>query len=149
MIELEKGAPVKHQSSIEINAPISIVWNVMTDVSHWPLWNSDIKSAEISAEFKEGSIIRWKAGPGSITSKLLKVNEYKEISWEGRMMGIYAIHVWKLEKSGNSTIVTTAESWSGFIPRLLKKTSKGMLVKAIDTGLCRLKIECEKKVSAL
>mgnify|MGYP001021249741 CR=1 FL=1 len=143
-MELEKNAPVKYESSIEIDAPIEKVWDVMTNVTLWPNWNNDIKHAELIGGLKEGSIIKWQSGPGQITSKLLKVRTNTEIVWQGRMMGIYAIHMWKLEKIGNQTKVTTSESWSGFLPTLLKAMSRNMLQKAINSGLYQLKTECEK-----
>ena len=64
------GSPVVSSAEIEINAPIDRVWAVLTTIDLWPAWNPDVKSVSIDGPVAEGSIFRWKAGPGTITSRV-------------------------------------------------------------------------------
>jgi hypothetical protein len=39
-----------------------------------------------------GSTFRWKAGPGTITSRIERVEPPRLIAWTGKTLGIHAIH---------------------------------------------------------
>lgn len=70
MISINENAPAIARSTIKINADPEAVWNVLTDLENWPNWNPDVKNVEMNQEFVTGSEFKWKAGPGTITSKL-------------------------------------------------------------------------------
>ena len=142
-MKIEKDAPVSYSQSIEINANVQIVWKIMTDIEKWPSWNEDITKAKLNGKLIAGTTFTWKSGPGTITSTIETVKEPQLISWSGKLLGIRAVHVWKIESIKNKSLVTTEESWSGFFATVFKKNSRKTLIKAIDTGLKRLKIAAE------
>lgn len=143
IVQIQKEPVVFYSESIEINAPVENVWKLMTDIENWSAWNDNIKWAKLNGSLKAGTSFIWKSGPGKIKSKLTKVEKNESIVWSGKTMGIYAEHSWKIENKGNATIVTTAESWNGLIPKLLPKQSKKILQKAIGDGLNKLKQAAE------
>ena len=116
----------------------------MSDIDHWPAWNHDVSTATLDGGLKSGSIFKWKAGPGTITSTLEAVETKKLLAWSGKTFGIKALHIWHFEAHGASTLVTTEESWDGLPVRLLKASSKKMLVKAITSALQSLKQAAEQ-----
>jgi hypothetical protein len=138
-------APVFATSEITIDAPASVVWEVMSRIDEWPRWNKDISDASLEGELKPGSVFRWKSGPGKIVSTLQTVDPPKQISWSGKTMGVTAIHVWQLEPRDGSTIVTTEESWEGITARLLRKWSQKTVERAMRDGLTYLKAEAERR----
>lgn len=142
-MEIEQSAPVSYSQSIEINASIQTIWKIMSDIENWPSWNEDIKSATLHGKLTAGATFTWKSGPGTITSTLEAVEEPYLIGWSGKLFGIKAVHIWKIESIKGKTTVTTEESWSGLFATLFRKSSKKTLIKAIDTGLNRLKAAAE------
>ena len=55
-----------------------------------------------------GSTFRWKAGPGTITSTLQRVERPRVIAWAGRTFGIKANHVYTLEPRDGKTLVAAS-----------------------------------------
>jgi hypothetical protein len=124
---------------IDISAEPQQVWSIMVGVENWPDWNHDVKWARLAGPLAEGTEFMWKAGPGTIRSKLQLVDEPRAVSWEGRTLGIQAYHSWRLEPSALGTMVMTEESWTGFLPSLLPSAMNRQLKAAIDRGLGFLK----------
>ena len=61
-------------------------------------------------------------------------------------MGIDAVHVWTIEPRGPTTTrVHTEESWTGLLPRVLRKMMHNSLKKSLDEGLPAIKAEAERR----
>jgi len=146
-VEVNKDAPVIATGDIEIRAKPEVVWEVLADIDSWPSWNPDVKEAKLTGGLRVGSVFKWKAGTGTITSTLEQVEPLREIGWSGRTMGIIAVHVYKLEPHGDGTRVHSEESFDGLIARLLKGPTRGTLQKGLDGGLASLKKEAERRSS--
>jgi hypothetical protein len=141
---INEAAPIVGRSELEIAAAPQIVWRVLTEFEGWPAWNDDVKSISIQGGVAAGSVFRWKAGPGTITSTIQRVEPPRLIAWTGRTLGIKAIHFFWLEPRNGNTIVRTAESYDGVMARALR----GPIQKALDNGLVNglryLKAEVER-----
>ena len=144
-MEVNQSAPAIVAGEIEIRAEPEVVWDVLADIDNWPSWNPDVKEARLMGGLRESSVFVWKAGPGTITSTLEKVDRPREIGWRGKTMGISAVHVYKLEPHAEGTKVHTEESFDGLIVRLLKGPMRKSLQKGIDGGLAHLKAEAERR----
>jgi hypothetical protein len=140
---INEAAPIVGRSEIEIAANPEVVWRVLTAFERWPAWNEDVKSISIQGGATEGSVFRWKAGPGTITSTIQRVEPPRLIAWTGRTLGIKAIHFWWLDPRNGNTFVRTEESYDGLMARALR----GPVQKALDNGLVNglryLKTEAE------
>lgn len=147
-MDINRNAPVLAASKIEIAADPETIWGIMAAVDHWPDWNPAVKSAFLDGEFIPGSTFRWKTSHATITSTLQQVEEPKILAWTGKTTGINAIHVWRLEPRGSKTIITTEESWEGFLSRIFRSSMQKMLQKSIDDGLVYLKAKAEKKINS-
>ena len=88
------------ESQIEIDAPIDVVWQHLTDFAHYPEWNPYILSAE--GELKQGSLVRFKVAglPGTLSAPIVSLVENKELIWEARlpMPGIKPRYIRRLEE---------------------------------------------------
>ena len=121
-VEVNRSAPVVAADEIEVAASPQAVWDVLTDLESWPRWNPDVKSMSLQGGLVEGSIFRWRAGPGTITSTMRSVKPLKLIAWTGTTFGIKARHVYRLEPRGEATLVHTEESYEGLVARLLRSS---------------------------
>jgi uncharacterized protein YndB with AHSA1/START domain len=142
---INESAPVVGRSELEIAAPPDAVWEVLTAFERWPSWLRDVKSMSIEGPVAAGTVFRWKAGPGTITSRLERVEPPQLIAWMGRTFGIEAIHFWHFEARDGATFVRTEESYEGLVARLLRGWLQKTLDRALDDGLQDLKAEVERR----
>jgi hypothetical protein len=88
-------------------------------------------------------VFRWKAGPAKLVSTIQTVERPVEIGWTGRALGMNAVHVWRLERHGDTTVVHTEESWEGRPARLLSRTMRKSLQRTLWAWLGQLKATAE------
>jgi hypothetical protein len=146
-MKVNERAPVIASGENEVAADPEVVWDVMTAIDSWPDWNPDVKSASLEGELAPGSKFSWKAGPGTITSKIQQVERLRTLAWTGKSLGINAVHVWRLEPRDGKTVVRTEESWEGLLVRIFRGPMQKMLQRAIDAGLRHLKAEAERRAN--
>ena len=127
-----------------IRASDDDVWRILTAIERWPTWNSDVKSVSIDGPPVEGTTFRWKAGPGTISSTVTRVDRPRLIAWTGRTLGISAVHVWHFEQRGGRTHVSTEESYEGLVARVLRRSLQKTLDAALADGVRQLKAEAER-----
>jgi hypothetical protein len=144
---INQQAPVVGASEIEIDAAPEAVWEVLTAFERWPSWNRDVKSMTLQGEVAPGSVFRWKAGPGTITSTIQRVQRPRLIAWTGKTLGIKAIHFWHFEPRNGKTFVRTEESYDGLVARLLRRSLQKILDRALVDGLRSLKAEVEGRAT--
>jgi hypothetical protein len=143
-VGVSEDAPVVSSVALEIEASVEIVWGVLTAIDRWPNWNPDVKSVSIEGAAVEGASFRWKAGPSTIRSSIVRVDPPRLIAWTGTTLGIKAIHVWRLEPKNGATLVRTEESYDGLVARLFRGSLQKTLDKALAGGAQYLKVEAER-----
>ena len=148
-MEADRNAPVFAESSVQIDAPPQVEWEVMSAIDEWPSWNPDVKEARLDGTLREDTQFTWKSGPGTIRSTLREVVKPRRLSWTGVSFGIKAIHVWDIQPSGGVTVVRTEESWDGLVVKLTKRASAKALQKALDDGPRYLKAEAERRSTGM
>jgi uncharacterized membrane protein len=144
---INQKAPVVGTSEIEIAAPAEAVWDVLTAIDRWPTWNPDVKSVSMQEPVAEGSVFRWKAGPGTITSTIRRLESPQLIAWTGRTFGIKAIHFYRLEPRDGRTFVRSEESYDGIVARVLRGSLQKTLDTALADGLRHLKSAAEQRAT--
>ncbi|WP_322793248.1 SRPBCC family protein [Bellilinea sp.] len=144
-MEINKSAPAFARREMLIHAPVEVVWQVLTDFGNWPDWQPDITFAKLDGDLREGTTFHWKAQGLNITSRLHTVQPPLRIGWTGTATGMTAIHNWSIEARGNDTLVTTAESLSGWLTRLMLLFDKHFLEKSLEASLLRLKKQAESR----
>src|SRR5262245_35605504 len=144
---IDEQAPVAGSSEIEIAASPELVWSVLTDFERWPSWNPDVRSMSMEGPVAQGSMFRWKAGPGTITSTIERVEPPRMIAWRGRTLGIRAIHFCWLDPRAGTTFVRTEESYEGFVVRLFRRSIQKALGRALENGLHSMKAEVERQAA--
>jgi hypothetical protein len=142
-VDADRRAPVFSEGRIEIAASPEALWDLMADIERWPSWNPDVREASLLGDLAEGTRFRWKAGPGTITSTLRVVDRPRAIGWTGRTFGIDAIHLWRFEPSGDTTVASMEESFDGLVARLLRRRLQKQLDATTKAGLENLKSVAE------
>jgi hypothetical protein len=99
----------------------------------------------VSGDVVPGTEFRWKAGPGTITSTIRRVEPPTLIGWTGRTLGIRATHVYRLEGREGGTLVRSEESYEGLVARVLRRPLRKTLDAALADGLRHLKLEAERR----
>ncbi|MBN2245138.1 MAG: SRPBCC domain-containing protein [Candidatus Aminicenantes bacterium] len=115
------------ESWIDINAPVSDVWHVLTDVDSWEKWNSFIPMVE--GKLTVGNRMKIKVlSPGmkemTFEPTVYAIEKYKRISWGGGfLVFVYkGIHEFILEEiDDNTTRFRQIEKFQGPIVLLMKK----------------------------
>jgi uncharacterized protein YndB with AHSA1/START domain len=147
-MDIDRDAPATAEGQTQIAAPIETVWAVISDLSAWPTWNTDVRSMTFDGPLAPGSSFRWKSGSASLVSTLQVVEAPREIGWTGKSMGINAVHVFRFEPTDGGTLARSAESFRGFIPSVLKNYSRRLLKRGIDNILGALKSEAERRAAS-
>jgi hypothetical protein len=80
-----------------------------------------------------------------VVSTRREVTPPTHIGWEGKTLGVRALHAWHLYAHGSGTIVNTAECFEGPLVRLLRPIWQRTLDRALDDGLADLKREAEAR----
>lgn len=146
-MEIKNDAPALARGDVEVAASLEIVWAALTDINEWSRWNPDVKSSSLDGPLAPGTEFKWKAGPGTISSRIQELDPPRRIAWTGKTFGIEAVHVHRLEARNGNTTVHSEESWDGLIVRLLKGSMTKTLQKATESGLQYLKTEAERRAA--
>jgi hypothetical protein len=144
-VEVDREAPVVGSSEGQVAALPEVVWDVLAGFETWPAWNPDVKSVEVDGPVAVGTRFRWKTKPGTIRSRIERLDRPSLIGWTGRTLGIEAVHVWRLEPRDGGTFVRTEESFSGLLPRLMRGRLQKALDDALESGVRQLKAEAERR----
>ncbi len=104
--------------SIQIAAPLAVVWRVFTALEEWEHWNSVCTDCRMVAgdAVSEGAClaftIRPYFWPVRITPKVTRCVPRKEVLWSGRRLGVHAEHLFRFE-DGETVRLTSIERFSG------------------------------------
>jgi uncharacterized protein YndB with AHSA1/START domain len=147
-MEINWDAPATAHGELQIDADPQTVFAVIAAIDQWPSWNPDVRSVTLQGPVQPGTVFRWKAGPGTITSTLQVVDPPHELAWTGTTMGIKAVHVFRFQASEDGTLARSEESWEGLPARLLKGYSRRTLDTGIHSVLSYLKAEAERRAAA-
>jgi hypothetical protein len=130
------------QEEIEIAAPLNLVWQVFSTLNDWGAWNSVCLDCCLVSgqEMAAGTCFSFKLRPYylpiKITPRIIKCEVAREVVWEGKRLGIHAVHRFDFQEVGDKVMVTSTEQFGGplfffarllFIPQQLHRLSKKLL----------------------
>lgn len=141
---INQEAPVITKKTITINAPLTVVWGLFSDINNWDKWQKEIVDPKINGQFKEGATFDWKSNGLTIHSTLQTVEIKKKVSWSGPAFGAFAIHTWHFTETNGQTVIRVEESMEGWLVTLFDSIFQSKLDTSIDHWLMYLKIASEK-----
>ncbi len=122
--KINENASIKDGHSIIINAPISKVWGILSDMEKWPEWNKDIKRISIEGNPESGKNFSWNFDGSKFNAQIQSITEPTTLTWTGKSTWAKSIHVWQLEDDENQTIATLSTSLQGTFTVLVNKHQK-------------------------
>lgn len=140
------------RTEIEIAAPPTKVWSILTDFDHWKEWNPMVNRASGLASLGSELSIAMRGDDGKDGPKyrpIVTVFEApKSFRWRGKMMAEFVFtndKVFELEETGSGTRLIHKELFSGMlVPLFWSKLNQGvppMLISMNDA----LKRTAEKR----
>ncbi len=130
------------QEKIDIAAPLNLVWQVFSTLPAWRAWNTVCRDCCFveGGEMAVGSCFSFTLKPYyipiKIVSHITRCEAGREVVWEGKRLGIHAVHRFDFEAADGKVIVTSTEQFGGplfflsrllFIPRQLHRLSQQLL----------------------
>ena len=147
-MDINQNAPVIAQEQMHIAADVQTVWDVLSDIEQWPRWNAAVRSVSVHGPVASGTSFDWKAGPGTIKSRIAEVDAPHRIVWTGVTFGIRAVDAFSFEAADGGTLVREDESWEGLLARLFRSRMERTLSSSLRDGLRSLKAEAERRAGA-
>jgi uncharacterized protein YndB with AHSA1/START domain len=144
MVTIDETAPVIVRLSTTIDAPLTTVWALHTDIAAWPTWNSDIARAELDGPLLPGNSFSWRTHGLDITSTVHELVPGERIAWGGPAHGITGMHVWTFEQDGERVTVRTEESWSGAPVEAAADQLSKALHDSLENWLAHLKARAQQ-----
>ncbi|MEV7288589.1 SRPBCC family protein [Streptomyces sp. NPDC093252] len=127
---VDPAAKIRYETGIVIDAPLSTIWKLQTDIENWPTWQPPVHSAERldSGKLRKGARFHWTtpvpATPTTpattlgITSTVQQLKEKKCLLWTGPAIGEgltidRGVHLWTFTKVKDGVLAHTEETWTG------------------------------------
>ncbi|MFD4003021.1 SRPBCC family protein [Streptomyces rubiginosohelvolus] len=158
---VDAKALVRARTETVIDAPLSTVWKLQTDVERWPSWQTHVTSMDRldHGPFRPGSAFRWTtpvppnpATPATsldITSTVRQVERGSCIRWTGPAVGeglhIDGVHVWSFQKVRGGVLVRTEETHTGEQVEANVPYATEILKQGLEAWLGELKTAAEAR----
>ena len=137
-------------TSIQINASAEKVWNILTDISGWPQWNTTIDKIEGSINLGGKVTVHAKASPGRAFP--LVVSEFvpnQSMVWTGGMpLGLFTgRRTYTISSAeGSSVKFSMSESFTGLMTPLITRSIPDLQPSFDEFAQC-LKKHAESSVT--
>ncbi|MFO0912734.1 MAG: SRPBCC family protein [Pirellulales bacterium] len=110
----------KVEDSIQINAPVDLVWQVTLDVVNWPTWTPTVTRADRldDGPFGLGSQTRLEQpGLPPAVWTVTAVEPYRRFAWRASVRGMHMTGIHQMEPRGDhatmSVLTLQMEGWFG------------------------------------
>ncbi len=121
------------EESIEIDAPLAVVWQVFSRMEDWESWNTVCENCCLVEGDKMAAgtcftfTLRPYHIPLTIAPEIVKCEPQKEVVWAGSRLGVHAEHRFTFQEKDGRVILTSAEHFHGlmlWISRLVRVPAK-------------------------
>ncbi|MFI0241447.1 SRPBCC family protein [Streptomyces sp. NPDC016845] len=139
---IDVDAPVRSAVEVEIDAPLARVWELLSTVDRWTLWNPDVTSVRLDSDVTVDATFTWVSKRARMRSKFAVVDPLRELTWTGVSMGIKGIHRHILQELPDGRVLArTEESMASPLLRLIFSERK--LRTTLSEQMARLKQAAE------
>ncbi|MFF2863704.1 SRPBCC family protein [Streptomyces rubiginosohelvolus] len=158
---VDAEALVRARTETVIDASLSTVWKLQTDVERWPSWQTHVTSMDrlTHGPFRPGAAFRWTtpippdpATPATsldITSTVRQVERGSCIRWTGPAVGeglhIDGVHVWSFQEVRGGVLVRTEETHTGEQVQANVPYATEILKQGLEAWLGELKAAAEAR----
>lgn len=122
--EVQQDAAVFYSHSEMIDAPISLLYDIISDVAQWPAWQSSVNRTYFQGTCHKGKEFKWHSSGMAFKGLVHTANPPLEFGWVARSMWFKVVFNWSLEERDGQVMVTSEESLSGLGAEFLTNTIK-------------------------
>ena len=107
------------RKEIQINAPLSVVWNVFSRMEQWREWNDVCRNCcyvdgdEMAVDACFSFEIAPLYIPMKVQPRILRCDPGKEVVWAGGRLGVRAEHTFRFWEEGGGVRVLSEETFQG------------------------------------
>ena len=139
------------RTEIEIAAPVTKVWSILTDFDNWKGWNPIVDQASGVASPGSKLSMTMRCGDGKEGNKYMpvvtNVEDPKSFRWRATMMAGFLFtndKVFELEETGSGTRLVHIEAFSGILVPLFWGKMEKSIAPMLESMNDALKIKAEK-----
>jgi hypothetical protein len=140
----QSAAKARSRAEILIKAPLEKIWALVVGIDRWPEWNDAVETASLKGPFESGAVFRWKSGGLGIRSTIQDIVALRHLVWTGKTIGTRAVHCWTFEDTDHGVLVTTSETFDGWLPTIMPRTMQRKLDETLPALLMSLKTVAER-----
>lgn len=141
---IDDRAPIAVTHSVRMDAPVAVVWAVLSDPSGWAAVEPVIHDVRLAEPVAPDVEFRWKSGSASMRFRFAVVEPEREITWTGVSFGAKVVHRHLLDPvDGGTTRLTCEESMAGPLLGLFFSSAK--LRAHLDRWLTAVKPAAEER----
>jgi hypothetical protein len=120
----EDATAMHFEASADIRASAERIWDVLTDASAYPTWDSGVTRVEGTIADGEKITVHSEVAAGRAFPVKVKLNRPNEMTWTGGMpLGLFTgVRSFRLSEADGSTRVTMREEYSGPLVGLMSRS---------------------------
>lgn len=146
---IDERAPIHGRRRITIDAPVSVVWETLTDLPRWgEILEPDLRAIAAPNGIVPDAVFTRTIRRANITARFAVVEENRELAWSGSAFGANVVHRFLLvPEADDRTTAVVEESMAG---RMLGTFfSVHRLIASLETSLRALKRAAEARAAEL
>jgi len=126
-------------STIDIDAPPALVWDLLTDLPSWPTWNTTVVRTEGEVRLGAKVAVTVTANPGrTFPVTVTEMDPPRRMVWRGGMpLGLFSgTRTYSLTTDGDSTTFAMEESYSGVMAPLITRSIPDLAASFDEFAAC-------------
>lgn len=142
---------LEYTSSIDIQAPPRVVWNIMADVEHWPKWTPTVTSVTKLVPGPLGlgmaaRIIQPKLPPA--VWRVTEIHDGRDFTWVNGTPGLRVIGSHKIQPTPDGCRVTVSIRFAGLLAPIIGRLFRRLNEDYLATEARGLKARSESLAAA-
>ncbi len=125
--EVQEDAAVFYSHSEIIDAPVSLIYDIISDVEQWSAWQSAVNRTYVQGFCKKGKEFKWHSSGMAFKGLIHTANPPEEFGWVAKSMWFKIVMNWTLENSDGHTRVTVEQSLSGLGSEFLASSMRSTM----------------------
>jgi hypothetical protein len=107
------------EAQVHIKAPLAVVWRIFSHLERWKDWNTACESCRFTSgnDLAEGAcfvfVVKPFIFPLQVEPRVVSCDPGREVIWEGKRLGISAVHTWRFRETGDGVLLESIETFQG------------------------------------